>query len=239
MRRFAWGIALVLLVVAPAPVGAVSSPDAPKDWVRALRNNDETAFAHVPEAGPDEVAFLREALRHKEADCRIAAAQRLADLKARWAADALQAHVDDRNPGVAVAARLALQALGLGGGTRAFHGMVYPGADLDKREAKGGAIEFVLLSKDGARNVSGYYERALADLGWDRLREIGETELPERCRAPWGGIYGRGPISFLVLVCGGAAPGNQVVIRLKVREATAEKVLGSSLEGTLKSPGIH
>jgi hypothetical protein len=241
MRGVPRGRLLLVLAVAIS-LPALATPaagDRPKDWVRALRNNDKEAFQHVREAGVDEEAFLKEALRHRDADWRIAAAQRLGDLQASWAVEALQAMTDDRNPGVSIAARLALRALGLGGGMKPFAGLVYPGADLDKKVSEGGAVEFTLLSRDGARNVIGFYERALGDQGWERLREAGEGELPQRCRAPWGGAYGRGNLSFLVIVCGSSAPGELAVIRIKVREAWAEKVFGRAIEGSLKDTGIR
>jgi len=240
MRRFpsTW---ILVAIAASLPGLSQAAPQAgePKDWGRALRNNDKEAFVHVGEAGADEQPFLREALRHVDAPWRMAAAQRLGDLQARWAADLLQAHSQDRHPGVVVAAHLALCRLGLGGALKPFKTLVYPGADLDKKESAGGAMEFVLLSKDGARNVSGFYERALADLGWDCLRGLGEAEMPQHCRSPWGGVYGRGPISFLVVVCGAPTPGEQAMIRLKVREASAAKVLGAALERSLKEPGVR
>jgi hypothetical protein len=240
MCRLPWTWILAV-VAASIPGVAFAGPQAgePKDWGRALRNNDKEAFIHLTEAGVDEQPFLREALRHAEAPWRMAAAQRLGDLQARWAIDILQARTQDRHPGVAIAALLALRHLGAGGGVKPFRTLVYPGADLDKKEAAGGAVEFVLLSKDGARNVSGFYEQALDDLGWARQRAIGDSELPLRCRSPWGGIYGRGPTTFLVVVCGAPTPGEQAVIHLKVRGASASKVLGTAFEKVLKDPGVR
>ncbi len=240
MRRFPWGWTLAcILAGAPLAASAQGKADGPRDWTRALRNSDQDALTHLAEAGVDEEPFLREAMRHRDPDWRMAAVQRVGDLKARWATDTLQARTQDRNPGVAVAARLALRRLGLGGGAAPFRSLVYPGADLDKKVSAGGALEFVLLSRDGARNVSDYYRQALIDLGWERLRDLGEAEVPERCRNPWGGAFGRGPISFLVIVCGSAAPGQQAVIRVKVRESAAPKVFGSELDRKLKDVGIR
>lgn len=240
MHRFPWSwIVAVFVGWLPCATVLAATEDGPRDWVRALRNGDKEALAHMYEAGADEEDFLREALRHREPDWRIAAAQRLGELQPRWAADLLRARVDDRHPGAAVAARLALHRMGFGAGQAPFGSLVYPGADLDRKESAAGALQFTLMSRDGTRNVAGFYERALADLQWDRLRGLGADEVPERCRQPWGGVYGRGPISFLVVVCGASRPGELAVIRLKVREAWAGKVLGTALERKLKDTGVR
>lgn len=231
---------LAVLVLCPVAVRAAEDPPAAKDWVKGLRAGDEDAVAHLwGAAGADERDLLEEGLKHKDAKVRMTAVWRVSDLGLRWPVDRLRALASDRNPGVAVAARLALVHLGMAGGERAWRTLVYPGADLDKAESRGGATEWTLLSKDGTRTVSGYYERAIRDQGWGRLRDLSAAELPERCRGPWSGLFGKGPVTFRVSVCGGPAPGDQAVIRLSVRDSFAPKVMGRALDKDLKAPGVR
>jgi len=218
------------VLAAPGTAREVEGPDL---WARRLREGQVEAVEVLWREVPSR-PLLEAALRSTEKRVRIAGAIRAGETGALWAVDLLRELSGGRSPGVAMASRLALRQLGLGGGDRPLRSVVWPGADLDQETRKGGRVQWSFVSRDGALAVRRNLQAAMEDLGWQQDRDLAPEEVPPRCRNPWGGVFLRDVYRATVSVCGGDLPGQMATLRVSVsapQEEHARTLLGIPAAG--------
>jgi len=212
-----------VLVCGLASPGSAREAEGPEQWARWLREGQVEAVEVLWREEPSR-PLLEAAMQSKEKRVRIAGALRAGETGALWAVERLRGMVSDRSPGVAMASRLALRQLGLGGGDRPLRSVVWPGADPDKETRKGGRVEWAFVSRDGALALRQYLQEALKDLGWSQERTLDPQEVPSGCRNPWGGVFLRDVYRVTLSVCGGDLPGRMGTLRVSVSAPQEDRV---------------
>jgi len=226
MRR--WALGAWMLLCWPAAPGDAREAEGPELWARRLREGQVEAIEVLWREVPSRT-LLEAALRSPEKKVRVAGAIRAGETGALWAVDLLRELAGGRSPGVAMASRLALRQLGLGGGDRPLRSVVWPGSDPDQETRKGGRVEWTFVSRDGALAVRRHLEEAARDLGWRQDRDLAPEEIPPRCRNPFGGVFFREVYQATLSVCGGDLPGQMATLRVSVpapQEDQARALLG-------------